>query len=81
MPLFRPEFLDHVVALGVHDSPKKNSIRFVATGFLYGDFAGEDEDRYPLYYPYLVTNRHVVDETSEILVRLNGRKSPVVWKT
>ena len=80
MPLIEPRFLDYVVALGVPDPDRKGSIRFVATGFLYGHFSQKDETGKPRYYPYLVTNRHVVDEPGELLVRLNGREAPVVWR-
>lgn len=80
MSLIEPSFLDYVVALGVPRPSREASVRFVATGFLYGHFAGTDENGKPRYYPYLVTNRHVVDGPSELLVRLNGRQSPVFWR-
>ena len=40
MSLIRHSFLDRVVVLGIPDSSGKNSIQFVASGFLYGHFAG-----------------------------------------
>ena len=80
MSLIRPSFLDRVVVLGIPDSSGKNSIQFVATGFLYGHFAGLGESGKPEYYPYLVTNRHVVEGPREFLVRINGHKAPVLWR-
>ena len=80
MSLIRPSFLDRVVVLGIPDSSGKNSIQFVATGFLYGHFAGLGESGKPEYCPYLVTNRHVVEGPRELLVRLNGHKAPVLWR-
>ncbi len=68
MSLIRPSFLDRVVVLGIPDSSGKNSIQFVATGFLYGHFAGLGERGKPEYYPYLVTNRHVIEGPRELLV-------------
>ena len=72
MSLIRPSFLDRVVVLGIPDSSGKNSIQFVATGFLYGHFAGLGESGKPEYCPYLVTNRHVVEGPRELLVRLTS---------
>ena len=68
MSLIRPSFLDRVVVLGIPDSSGKNSIQFVATGFLYGHFAGLRESGKPEYYPYLVTNRSkpIIAERSHI---------------
>ena len=80
MSLIPRSFLDHVVALGVPDSGEQNSIQFVATGFLYGHFASKDERGKSEYYPYLLTNRHVIDGPRELLVRVNGRESPVLWR-
>ena len=53
MSLIQPSFLNHVVALGMADSSGQDSVRFVATGFLYGYFASMDENGKPEYYPYL----------------------------
>ncbi len=80
MSLVDPSFLEYVVALGVPGSSKGDSNEFVATGFLYGHFASVDETGKPQYYPYLVTNRHVIDGPSDLLVRLNGLQSPVLWR-
>ena len=79
MSLLHSTFLNYVVALGVPDSDDEDSIEFVGTGFLYGYSADKGEKRRSQYYPYLVTNRHVLDESGELTVRLNGRKSSVLW--
>ena len=80
MSLVDPSFLDYVVALGVHPPGEEESVRFVATGFLYGQFLRKDEERNPRYYPCLVTNRHVIDGPGDLVVRLNGRRSSVLWR-
>ena len=80
MSLIQPSFLNHVVALGIPDASREDSIQFVATGFLYGHFASIDGKGKPEYYPYLVTNRHVINGSSDLLVRVNGRQSPVLWR-
>ena len=80
MSLIHPSFLNYVVALGRPVSSREDSVQFVATGFLYGHFASVDENGKPEYYPYLVTNRHVIDGPNDLLVRLNGRQSPVLWR-
>ena len=80
MSLIPPSFLDYVVALGIPPSSAEDSVRFVATGFLYGYFADKDNSGKRQYYPFLVTNRHVIQGANDLLVRLNGRQSPVIWR-
>lgn len=79
MSLIDRSFLDYVVALGIPDPGENKSVRYVATGFLYGQFSHKDEAGNPRYYPYLVTNRHVIDGPGELLVRLNGREEATLW--
>ena len=79
MSLIHPSFLKRVVALGVPNPSSKDSIQFVATGFLYGYFAGKNERGKGEYYPFLVTNRHVIEGKTDLIVRLNGREEPVHW--
>jgi hypothetical protein len=58
-------FLDRVVAIGRKDTtPGPNLGRWIgeASGFLYGDFVGKNSEQKSLYQPYLVTNRHVIEE-------------------
>ena len=80
MSLIHPSFLKYVVALGIPHSGKEDSIQFVATGFLYGHFASRDENGKSGYYPYLVTNRHVINGSKDLMVRLNGDKSSALWR-
>ncbi len=77
MSLITEYFFDTVVALGI-PSPD-NSIRYTATGFLYGYPAGKNEKGEPAYWVFLVTNRHVVEGSTDIIVRFNalpGAESP-----
>lgn len=58
-------YLDRVVAIGRKDTtPGPNFGKWIgeATGFLYGDFKGKDSNQVDLSQPYLVTNRHVIEE-------------------
>ncbi len=58
-------FLDSVVAIGRKDTtPGPNLGRWIgeATGFIYGDFVTKNSEQKSLYQPYLVTNRHVIEE-------------------
>jgi S1-C subfamily serine protease len=67
--LLPPFFLDCVVALGLMagDGTKK----WMASGFLYGEFIEKRADGNSDYYTYLVTNRHVLNDQSKIFVRFN----------
>lgn len=77
MPLLLPSFLNSVIALGVHS--KDGVFQPLATGFVYRHFAEKDEKGHSLYFgPYLVTNRHVVDEPKGLWVRINDPQSSVV---
>jgi S1-C subfamily serine protease len=65
-----PRFcLDCVVAIGVPTG--KEQIRWIASGFLYGDFFKKDEKGENLYHVYLVTNRHVFEGLKRTLLRFN----------
>lgn len=71
MALIWEYFFDTVVALGV---PKaNNSVKYIATGFLYGYPAGKNEKGQKTYSVFLVTNRHVIENTGDILVRFNAQ--------
>ena len=65
MPLLPPEYLNTVVALGIPTAD--GSIRYTATGFLYGYPVG-DSDQHRLF---LVTNRHVFEGHTTLKARLN----------
>lgn len=75
MALIPPFFLNTVVALG-RPSPD-GSVRYSATGFLYGYPTGEtNENGEKTYWIYLITNRHVTDQllaeqATEMKVRFN----------
>ena len=70
MALFPPAFLDAVVALG--ELLPEGEIRYIATGFLYGQSTGQiDEKGEALYRLALVTNRHVCESSTELKVRFN----------
>jgi len=79
MSLIQPSFLDSVVALGLPDSSEENTIKFVATGFIYGHFSSTDEKGKPQYYPFLVTNRHVINERQDLLARFSGPQVPILY--
>lgn len=68
MALIPPFFLDCVVALGVKNNDTKTS--WVGTGFLYARLNKiEKEER--LYNVFLVTNKHVLGDKKNVLVRFN----------
>ena len=66
MTLLPPVYLDAVVALGIPAS--NGSIRYKATGFLYGHPVGESGRRYRIF---LITNRHVVEDIDMLKARFN----------
>ena len=65
LPLLPPHYLDSTVALGTPDS--RGSVRFTATGFLYGYPTGHDDQ----FTVYLITNEHVIRGESVLKMRLN----------
>jgi len=68
MALLPPHFMDAVVAIGTNDGD--DDVVWIGSGFLYGHLmgmTGEDGN----YRVYLVTNRHVVKELKEIVLRFN----------
>lgn len=64
MALLPPSFLDCVVAIG---NPSKN---WIGTGFLFGNFTQQSEDN-PKYSIYLVSNKHVLEKQTQIILRFN----------
>jgi hypothetical protein len=74
-------FLDHVVAIGRKETtPGPNYGKWIgeATGFFYGKFDHKISDTVSSYWPYLVTNRHVIEEhiaatTGPLSLRLNPK--------
>ena len=69
MSLIPSRFLDSVVAIG-HRQPD-SSIRYTASGFVYGIDAGQAEKGHKQYYHFIVTNRHVLQGTSVLYTRQN----------
>jgi hypothetical protein len=57
MALLPPFFVDCVVALGQSDGA--GGKHWGASGFIYGKFRGQDEQKRDGFQLYLVTNRHV----------------------
>ena len=70
MSLIQPFFLDTVVAIGVPNVD--GSVDFTATGFLFGHAVEKDNKGHQQYWVFLVTNRHVIEGKSDLLIRFNG---------
>jgi S1-C subfamily serine protease len=68
MTLIRPFFVDCVVALGI--TMPNGSRRWVASGFLYFHVLSRNGDQ-AFGRAYLVTNRHVVADLDELILRFN----------
>lgn len=71
MALLHQHFLDTAVALGYAASEGK--VIYTATGFLCGYPTGtaDDDDR-ALYWPFLVTNEHVLGKDDTLFMRMNA---------
>ena len=69
MALIPPFFLDAVVALGVGDDPAKR--RWIGTGFLYGLFEKQVDDKNKNYFVFIVTNKHVLNGNDKIWIKFN----------
>ena len=69
MALIQQYAFNTVVALGVPSDG--DSVRYIATGFLYGYPAGKNERGQAAYFVFLVTNRHVIEDTTDLVVRFN----------
>ncbi|MCK4353262.1 trypsin-like peptidase domain-containing protein [candidate division WOR-3 bacterium] len=71
IPLF---FLNCAVVIGA-DTPDEGKRRWVASGFLYGDYIDKDSKGKKSYGVYLVTNRHVLKGFSQVYLRFNPQKA------
>ena len=72
MALIPPAYRDTVVALG--GPSEDGTIKYTATGFLYGHPTGSTDKNGQLTYTlYLVTNRHVFEEASATASELHAR--------
>lgn len=69
MALIPPFFMDCVVAIGAPDEKKEKV--WIGTGFLVGKLNEDKEEGKRNYSPYLVTNKHVLQDLEKIVVRFN----------
>jgi S1-C subfamily serine protease len=70
MAVIPPLFTNCVVAIGQKD--QTGAVRWVASGFFYGKMTKAHEDPQKREYGvYLVTNKHVLANQTEIFVRVN----------
>jgi S1-C subfamily serine protease len=69
MALLPPFMLDCVVAIGTTNQQAQTS--WIGTGFLYGLYESGEGDQ-KLYKVWLVTNKHVIANLSEIQVKFNS---------
>jgi hypothetical protein len=70
MALIPPFFIDCVVAIG-RENPKTGKIRWTASGFFYGRFVEKVGEEGKKYLTYLITNKHVLEGTDRVFIRLN----------
>ena len=61
-------YKEATVAIGIK---KKNTLIWVATGFLVGRFEGLDSNNEERYTIYLITNKHVVKDLDRIEIQYN----------
>ena len=77
MSLLPRNFSSSIVALGLEGS--RGEIEFLATGFIYSQVNGKDEDGHALYANVFVTNRHVIEglagRQEQMIVRLSDPQS------
>lgn len=71
MALIPPFFTDCVVAIGVEGEGDERT--WVASGFVYGEYIGNNQDGTKRYAVYLVTNRHVFQNLPAAYLRFNPK--------
>ena len=65
-----PHYLDGVVAVGT----KRNEVQeWVGTGFLFGLLTSDSSNSEKSYHTYLVTNKHVLRDLDNVVLRFNSR--------
>ena len=69
MALIPPPFFDCVVAIGKPNPDGTKS--WIGTGFLFGKYSNTREDKQKEYTIYLVTNKHVLVNQTDIVLRFN----------
>lgn len=74
MALIPPFFIDCVVAIGIHiDNNGTIQKKWIGTGFLYAKFisVSEENPEESNYNVYLITNKHVLQNQKNIILRFN----------
>jgi hypothetical protein len=69
MALIPPNFFDCVVAIGKQNVDGTKN--WIGTGFLFGLFVSQDEQNQKQYRVFLVTNKHVLNNQQNIILRFN----------
>jgi len=72
MALIPPTFINSVVAIGTRKSD--GNIAWFASGFLYGHHLYKIDDTQSRFKVYLVTNRHVLAEVQNVILRFNPQE-------
>lgn len=68
MAMIPDSFLNAVVAVGIRDKNDANKRLWIGTGFLVG--RKETDENFTVY---LVTNRHVISNQEELLIKFNEK--------
>lgn len=76
MALIPAFFMDCVAAIGVEDK-ETEQVNWIASGFFYGHYIKEIADDEALYHVYLVTNKHVFRDLTEVRIRFNSSTDKV----
>ena len=74
MSLIPSRYLDTVVAIGYRQLD--SSIRYTASGFVYGFEADQKDKGHKQYFSFIVTNRHVLKGSSVLFTRQNYPSVP-----
>ncbi|MFT4663282.1 MAG: S1-C subfamily serine protease [Polaribacter sp.] len=77
MALIPPFFMDTVVAMGIQQSVNgKVKKTWVGTGFLFGQYVKtHDDPKKKDYTVFLVTNKHVIANQSQMILRFNPQNA------
>lgn len=70
MALIPEEFLNSVVAIGIKDN--KDAIHWIGTGFVLAYFHKQINEKQKNYSFYIVTNKHVIQKQSLIIIRFSA---------
>jgi len=72
MALIPKLYIRSVVAVG---TLVDDEVKWIASGFLYGQFIGKVDEKTSRYIVYFVTNRHVLVDLSNVMLRFNPQGS------